>query len=47
MLFIDADMLLRAPIDPLRLGASRGMVLSEHVGYLDQGINNQGINNRP
>ena len=45
VLFIDADMLLRAPIDPLRLGASRGMVLSEHVGYLDQGINNHLVEN--
>ena len=45
VLFIDADMLLRAPIDPLRLGASRGMVVSEHVGYLDQGINNHLVEN--
>ena len=45
ILFIDADMLLRAPIDPVALGASRGMVVSEHVGYLDQGIRNHLVEN--
>lgn len=38
VLFIDADMLLRAPLDPLALGAKRGVVVSEHVDYLDVGI---------
>jgi len=38
ILFIDADMLLRAPIDPIGLGAARGTVLSEHVAYLHLGI---------
>lgn len=38
VLFIDADMLLRAPIDPVALGARRGLVVSEHVPYLDMGI---------
>jgi hypothetical protein len=38
VLFIDADMLLRAPIDPTALGVRRGLVVSEHVHYLDNGI---------
>ena len=38
VLFVDADMLLRAPIDPIALGVRKGMVVSEHVGYLEQGI---------
>jgi hypothetical protein len=38
VLFIDADMLLRAPIDPVALGVRKGLVISEHVGYLDNGI---------
>jgi len=38
ILFIDADMLLRAPIDPVALGVRKGLVVSEHVAYLDQGI---------
>ena len=38
VLFIDADMLLRAPIDPVALGVRKGLVVSEHVGYLDNGI---------
>ena len=38
VLFIDADMLLRAPIDPVALGVKRGLVVSEHVHYLDNGI---------
>jgi hypothetical protein len=37
--------LLRAPIDPIALGVSRGMVVSEHVGYLDNGIRNHLIEN--
>ena len=45
VLFIDADMLLRAPIDPVALGAKRGLVVSEHVGYLDNGINNHLVEN--
>ena len=31
-------MLLRAPLDPVALGAKRGVVVSEHVRYLDIGI---------
>ena len=38
VLYIDADMVLRAPLDPVALGVRRGMVVSEHVGYLNQGI---------
>jgi len=38
VLFVDADMLLRAPIDPVALGVRSGVVVSEHVGYLEQGI---------
>ena len=38
VLFIDADMLLRAPIDPVALGVRKGLVVSEHVHYLDNGI---------
>ncbi|KAL1503306.1 hypothetical protein AB1Y20_011358 [Prymnesium parvum] len=38
VLFVDADMLLRAPIDPVALGVRKGMVVSEHVRYLEQGI---------
>ena len=38
VLFIDADMLLRAPIDPVALGVRKGLVVSEHVRYLDNGI---------
>jgi hypothetical protein len=34
VLFIDADMLLLRPIDPVALGAKRGTVVSERVGYL-------------
>lgn len=45
VLFIDADMLLRAPIDPIALGAKRGLVVSEDVHYLHQGINNHLVEN--
>ena len=38
VLYIDADMLLRKPIDPVHLGARRGVVVSEHVAYLDKGV---------
>ena len=40
MLYIDADMLLRLPMDPIKLGVKKGVVVSEHVGYLDTGIRN-------
>lgn len=40
VLYIDADMLLRRPMDPIELGVKRGVVVSEHVGYLDVGIKN-------
>ena len=40
VLYIDADMLLRKPVDPVSLGARQGVVVSEHVGYLDTGIRN-------
>ena len=45
VLFIDADMLLRAPINPVELGVRRGLVVSEHVGYLDNGIRNHLVEN--
>ena len=45
MLYVDADMLLRAPLDPIELGAKRGRVVSEHVGYLDVGIRNGLVDN--
>ena len=45
VLYIDADMLLRAPLDPVAMGARRGMVVSEHVGYLEQGIRNKLVRN--
>ena len=38
VLFIDADMLLRAPIDAAKMGVRPGNVISEHVHYLDNGI---------
>ena len=38
VLFIDADMLLRAPIDAAAMGVRPGNVVSEHVHYLDNGI---------
>ena len=31
---LDADMLLRAPLDPVRLGAARGVVVSAEYSYL-------------
>ena len=40
VLYIDADMLLRLPMDPIALGVRKGVVVSEHVGYLDVGIRN-------
>ena len=45
VLYVDADMLLRAPLDPIELGAKRGRVVSEHVGYLDVGIRNGLVDN--
>ncbi len=45
VLYIDADMLLRAPIDPVALGARRGLVVSEHVHYLDMGISHHLLEN--
>lgn len=38
ILYVDADMLLRKPLDVLAMGAKLGTVVSEHVGYLDVGI---------
>ncbi|KAG8460159.1 hypothetical protein KFE25_014304 [Diacronema lutheri] len=38
ILYVDADMLLRRPIDVLAMGARRGTVVSERVGYLEVGI---------
>ena len=40
VLYIDADMLLRRPMDPVALGVKKGVVVSEHVGYLDVGLRN-------
>mmetsp|Transcript_5293 Transcript_5293/g.11496 ORF Transcript_5293/g.11496 Transcript_5293/m.11496 type:complete len:625 (+) Transcript_5293:213-2087(+) len=40
VLYIDADMLLRKPMDPIAMGVRPGVVVSEHVGYLDEGIRN-------
>lgn len=34
ILFIDADMLLSRPIDPVALGAKKGTVVSEQVAYM-------------
>ena len=34
ILFIDADMILTRPIDPVALGAKKGTVVSEHVAYM-------------
>lgn len=34
VLFIDADMLLKKPIDPVALGAKKGVVVSEYVPYM-------------
>ena len=34
VLFIDADMVLRRPIDPAALGARKGVVVSEYVPYM-------------
>jgi hypothetical protein len=34
VLFIDADMVLTRPIDPVALGAKRGTVVSEYVPYM-------------
>ena len=34
VLFIDADMILTRPIDPVALGAKKGTVVSEQVGYM-------------
>jgi hypothetical protein len=45
VLYIDADMLLRAPLDPVAMGVRRGMVVSEHVGYLEQGIRHKLVGN--
>ena len=40
VLYIDADMLLRLPMDPVKMGVKEGVVVSEHVGYLDTGLRN-------
>ena len=40
VLYIDADMLLRLPMDPVKMGVKPGVVVSEHVGYLDVGLRN-------
>ena len=41
VLYIDADMLLRQPMDPVAMGVKKGVVVSEHVGYLDVGLKNK------
>ena len=41
VLYIDADMLLRQPMDPIEMGVRPGVVVSEHVGYLDTGLRNK------
>jgi len=41
VLYIDADMLLRLPMDPIKMGVKKGVVVSEHVGYLDVGLHNK------
>ena len=41
VLYIDADMLLRLPMDPVKMGVKPGVVVSEHVGYLDVGLRNK------
>lgn len=38
IVYVDADMLLRRPLDVLAMGAKLGTVVSEHVAYLDIGI---------
>eukprot|EP00966_Prymnesium_polylepis_P107536 2489177-Prymnesium_polylepis.1 len=40
VLYLDADMLLRRPMDPIALGVRPGIVVSEHVGYMDVGLRN-------
>ncbi|KAG8458307.1 hypothetical protein KFE25_005154 [Diacronema lutheri] len=40
VLYLDADMLIRRPLLPSALGATRGTVVSEHVMYLENGVNN-------
>ena len=40
VLYIDADMLLRKALDPIAMGVKKGVVVSEHVGYLDTRIRN-------
>ena len=40
VLYIDADMLLRLPMDPVKMGVKPGVVVSEHVGYMDTGLRN-------
>ena len=47
VLYIDADMLLRKPMDPIAMGVRRGVVVSEHVGYLDVGPTNPNPNPSP
>lgn len=37
VLYLDADMLIRRPMVPSALGAKRGVVVSEHVMYLENG----------
>ena len=37
-IYLDADMLLRLPMDPVAMGVKPGVVVSEHVGYLDTGL---------
>ena len=45
VLYVDADMLLRAPLDTHHTAHSAARVVSEHVGYLDVGIRNGLVDN--
>ncbi|KAJ1636116.1 hypothetical protein T492DRAFT_1130249 [Pavlovales sp. CCMP2436] len=40
VLYMDADMLIRRPIIPSFLGVKKGTVVSEHVMYLENGVDN-------
>lgn len=39
VLYVDADMLIRRPLVPSVLGVQKGTVVSEHVMYLENGVN--------
>jgi hypothetical protein len=40
VLYIDADMLLRRVINPVDYGARKGLVVTEYVWYIEEGIKN-------